>query len=132
MFSCNTTKNIDKNQLVSVEISMITRGNSTKNIISKDEVVSENTVIDEDGNKGVFKKNPKEWDEINQAVLNLDLNKFESWEAPSQKRLYDGARGTTIKLNFKDKTLTSQTFDEGEPPAELKVLYNYLVSVVNQ
>lgn|SRR5690554_7955752 len=130
--SCNTTQKIDNELLLSVDMEMATRGNSSKIHYEKNQITKENKQLSEVAGEKIRQRISSEWDELNRLVSKLNLAEFENWEAPTQKRFYDGARGTTIKLNFADKTLSSQTFDEGEPPAELSELYDYLVSVLNQ
>lgn len=72
------------------------------------------------------------WKEINRIISNIDLNRFENFEAPTQERFYDGAAMTMISLDFEGQLMNSQSFDQANPPAELKELYDYLVSLENQ
>lgn len=71
----------------------------------------------------------QDWNKLNELISKLDLNKFDTWEGPTQKRFHDGARATVITIESNGKTYTSQAFDEGNPPAELNDLYQYLATM---
>lgn len=72
------------------------------------------------------------WKDIVQAVAVLDLNQMNTWESPTNERLYDGADVMVITIQTKDGTYESLSFDNGKPPAELEKLYSLLENVVNQ
>lgn len=83
-----------------------------------------------DASKG--ETSQKSWSQINDLVSKIDLSQIDKWEGPTQARFYDGAKATTIMIEANGETYNSQSFDEGKPPAELKELYDYLESLVNQ
>lgn len=136
LISCSTAKKTNDIGLLNVEIEMTGRGSRTlitaaENKFSQS-TVRESGVENEKSDTRLKTDGSLEWDEVCRLVGEIDLSRFENLEAPTGDRLFDGARTTVIKLDFKDKTLTSAAFDEGKPPVELKPLYDYLVSVVNQ
>src|SRR5690606_37267747 len=71
----------------------------------------------------------EDWNKLNELVSKLDLTKLDTWEGPTQKRFHDGARATVITIESNGQTYTSQAFDEGNPPAELSELYQYLATM---
>lgn len=73
--------------------------------------------------------NPKDWNELVAIVYSLNVEEFQNMEAPSQERFHDGARATTIIIKTADSEIRSQTYDEGKPPASVKILNDYLESL---
>lgn len=136
ILSCGTSKDGSSNQLLSLEMETTGMGGMQQFTASKTKM-AEKSVNRSESSQEVTKSVSKSdlsqyWNKITSLVSDLDIDNFENLESPTQDRLFDGARATVITLHFKDKTLTSAAFDEGNPPAELKALYDYLVSVVNQ
>lgn len=133
--SCESTKstqNVSKNMIEKIKIEKITRGSNSELVVTKDEILNSGTQLGgaTDASKGATSS--KDWNKINSLVSKLDLTQIDQWEGPTQARFYDGARATTIIIEANGQTYNSQSFDEGEPPAELKELYNYLESLENQ
>ncbi|TXF77278.1 hypothetical protein [Chryseobacterium sp.] len=67
---------------------------------------------------------PGEWDAIVKTVGKLNLSNLPKFEAPTNKRYSDGALISILKITSNGKTYSSADFDSGNPPAELKDLYN--------
>lgn len=63
---------------------------------------------------------------LGELVSKINLEEMSNWESPTQKRFYDGAKSTKLVISTNGKEYSSQGFDEGEPPAQLKDLYMYL------
>lgn len=127
---CNSSRKIVENQdkLSQVVVEKITLKNRASTIFNSKELI-------EEVNFDTIKRNIKssEWAKVQKLVKKLDLDQVGNWEAPTQERLHDGARATTILFQFgEDRIINSQSFDEGNPPAELKEIYDYLVSLENQ
>lgn len=131
--SCESSKNTSQSESSSnlSEISLSKSGMSgyTNCQISKDQII-----VSSKGRSGEEEKalpiSEANWKELNQLVSKLNLSQFDKWESPTQARFYDGARATTISININGQTYTSQAFDEGKPPAELKKVYEYLETVI--
>ena len=68
-----------------------------------------------------------QWNAISSEIAQLDVGKIESYPAPSEDRFVDAAMHASLKLTLKDATYTSQTFDHGNPPNELKNLISILL-----
>lgn len=130
--SCESSKSVSNNSKIS---KIILEKSSMQSLIISE--ISENTITTSvtfrDGStndRGNL--TAQQWNELNRLIGKLDLSKFDQWEAPTSARMYDGAASTTILIETENNTYTSQSFDEEEPPAELKDLYDYLESLVNQ
>lgn len=135
MLNCEGTKSAQKmgNQLSDISLEAIGVGNSLKVTIDKKQTkIVENLKSGGDNSKSKFEENTnsKLWKDLNEAVENLDLNEFETWVGPTQDRLHDGARATTMTISTNGKTLTSQPFDEGNPPAELQEVYELMMKTM--
>ena len=100
--------------------------------ITKDVLSIEDSGRGVEESAGIVNTASENWNEINRLVGELDLNEFENWKSPTQERFHDGARATTITLEINGKSMTSQPYDEGKPPAQLQELNDYLESLVNQ
>jgi len=58
--------------------------------------------------------------ELEELISKIDLEKISSLKAPSSKRLFDGAMTATISIKKGEKTYISSSFDDDNPPKELK------------
>ncbi|MBT8260829.1 MAG: META domain-containing protein [Flavobacteriaceae bacterium] len=68
-------------------------------------------------------------DNIKKLLDNIPLNAIGKLEAPSKAHQYDGAPGATLIINYKGETYSTNTFDHGNPPEELKELINFILSL---
>lgn len=66
--------------------------------------------------------NTEDWEEVLSLLSKIDSEKIKTLEAPSSKRLYDGAAHAVLKIKYKDVEVSSNSFDHGNPPKELKAL----------
>lgn len=136
ILSCDTSKSASSNQLVSIEMESAGMSGMTQFTASKTKMVEKSVKRSESSQESVKSVSKSDltqyWNNITELVADLDIDDFENLKSPTQDRLFDGARATVITIHFKNKTMISAAFDEGNPPAELKALYDYLVSVVNQ
>lgn len=134
--SCQSTKSTQSNtgDIVSkIKLEKVTIGSNSVLEITKNEILHSETQRDGSGDAVKGEMSQKNWKEINSLVSKLDLSQIDQWEGPTQARFYDGAKATVIIIEFDNgEVYNSQSFDEGEPPVELKELYGYLESLVNQ
>ncbi|WP_378180048.1 hypothetical protein [Aquimarina sp. SS2-1] len=71
----------------------------------------------------------KGWSEIISSLKKLELEKISDLKAPSDKRTFDGAAHAQLKITTTKETYTSTSFDDGNPPQELKPLVNTILSL---
>jgi hypothetical protein len=64
------------------------------------------------------------------AIKTIEYTKTDKLKAPSDKRFYDGAMAASITFVASDKKYQSITFDDDNPPSELKELVLLLKSFV--
>jgi len=68
---------------------------------------------------------------LEELVTKTDLDKISSLKAPSSKRLFDGAMTANISIKKGKKTYISSSFDDDNPPKELKEIIVLLRSFKN-
>lgn len=136
IISCESSKGTKSNtpEIISkISLEKVTMGSNSQLVITKNEILNSQTIRGGNGDASKGDTPQKDWNQINKLVSKLDLSQIDKWEGPTQARFYDGAKATVIIIESNNgQVYNSQSFDEGEPPAELKELYNYLESLVNQ
>ena len=70
------------------------------------------------------------WREIVDNIKRIDLGSLEKLEAPTGKRLYDGAAHANLKISVGDKTYSTASFDHGFPPKEIEGICNILIKLI--
>lgn len=124
--------NMDKAQLqqndYTLEYTAITRGTFKEISINKDSI----TLKLDRNSKPVTKECTNElWSKISKSLDELDLKGLSNLEAPTQKRLYDGAAHATLKITSDGETYTTPSFDHGFPPKEIKILCDNLTELID-
>ena len=72
------------------------------------------------------------WDAISKNLDNINLETLHKLEAPTQKRLFDGAAHATLKVSVGDDSYTTSTFDHGFPPKEIELLCNTISKLIQE
>jgi PBP1b-binding outer membrane lipoprotein LpoB len=78
----------------------------------------------------IFKIPIADWNNLNSAIQELDLDSLSQLKAPTEKRLFDGAAIANLKITKQGKTFESQSFDHGYPPVEIEKVVNKMLSFV--
>lgn len=68
--------------------------------------------------------------EMEALLAQIAIEKMEHFKAPSKERAHDGALHAVLKIRKGAEEYVSTTFDDGNPPAELKALVDYLMEIV--
>lgn len=110
-----------------IEYEANTRGSYQK-IIVKNQTVT----ISKDRD-GYDKPEPKkisdaDWKELVECFKTVELDSLAKLKAPTEKRFHDGAAIASLKINYKDKTYETTSFDHGFPPKEIKKFVNKITS----
>ncbi|GAA4109275.1 hypothetical protein GCM10022393_05780 [Aquimarina addita] len=122
-------QNLVSNQDESMKIiySALSRGYFLKTEIDqRDIIVFKDRNLDQKKSKNCSKK---QWNEIRAMVEKIDLKKIGTLEAPTGKRLHDGAPHAKLEISKGDQKFISNGFDHGHPPKELASLVTYIVSL---
>lgn len=70
-----------------------------------------------------------DWKKIMNYLAETDWDTLKNLEAPTKKRLFDGAMHASLKITYKDKTYQSSSFDHGAPPKEIKSIVDHVLSL---
>lgn len=73
-----------------------------------------------------------DWNDLARQFDTIELEKMETYAAPSQERFHDGAAIANFTVEYKGKTYRSKDFDHGNPPKELKSLIDKIVSLISE
>lgn len=122
--SCSSQNIVDKGI---IKYEAITRGSFIEITSNLDSLVYKNT---QESQK--IKLSKTQIKEIKTLFGKINLSELENLKPPSTKSYTDAALQATLKITVNNKTFTSQTFDHGNPPKELKALLEYLFSVVEK
>ncbi|WP_062053592.1 DUF4377 domain-containing protein [Aquimarina longa] len=116
-----------KDDIISIEYEALSRGSFLQIKINKDLI---KTSSDRNLEKINTKKcAEKDWNTILSVLKNIDIDKISELEAPTGKRLFDGAPHAQLKITSKIKSITSSGFDHGSPPKELQQLVSTMLSL---
>jgi hypothetical protein len=78
-----------------------------------------------------FKISSSEWNSLKSIIQELDLEAINKWNAPTDKRLFDGAAIATLKITKQGKVYESQSFDHDNPPLQINKTVTKILSLVN-
>ncbi|WP_370390192.1 hypothetical protein [uncultured Winogradskyella sp.] len=70
----------------------------------------------------------KDWEALVKFIDSTDYKKFKTLEAPTGKRLYDGAAHALLTIVDGKEELTTPSFDHGHPP---KDILNFVAKVLS-
>lgn len=113
-----------------IEYSACTRGFSQLVVIQKQEIkVNTNrrgveSIISE-------KISNADWAILIATFQKIKLSDIESFKAPSNKRSTDAAAIGQLTIKHLESSYSSQTFDDGNPPKELKQLLEKIAEITN-
>ena len=122
----NSDKSNDQQKEYTIEYSAISRGIFKEITINNSSI----TVKKDRNTNPVTKKCSNEiWSKLTHILDEVDLKMLPELEAPTQKRLYDGAAHATLKVIVDGETYTTSSFDHGFPPEEIKDLCDKLIEI---
>lgn len=112
--------NITKQQKIEkVQLTEMTRGIHRNSVFTP---TFKTAVFNNDSTRTAM--TPSEWENISKEAEALDLSKISELQSPTTGRYSDQALSSTLIITSGGTTYTSATFDSGNPPIELKALYN--------
>ncbi len=121
---CDNCK-IDQDNL-SIEYSAMSRGSYKQITINKSTI----SIIKQRNTKPIIKEcDEAYWQKITDLIKTIDIENISKLEAPSQKRLYDGAAIANLIITYNGTEYESASFDHGNPPKELEPIVKEILSV---
>ena len=109
------------------EYEAVTRGFYQKIKVNKETLVFSEDRIEK--KSSTVKLNNKQWKKMLELVNEIKLKNLSSLKAPSEKRKFDGAAHSKLKVLYKDDLYESPSFDHGNPPLEIKGLVDYIIEL---
>lgn len=114
-------------QLAKVEFTTFTRGYQKQLFISPDSLVQ---IIDgRQSENGIIKRKlaPGEWDTLTLAVRDLEMKEVSTLQAPSNRRTFDAARHSVIRIELANGQTVEHNFDDEHPHPRLKPLMDEII-----
>lgn len=129
-------KGCDKEKKQDIKTAVIEYVANTRGFYKKITIQNQTISVTKD-RKGIDKPiqtkiSNSDWKKLIAEFQDIDLEGIPNLKAPSEKRFYDGAAIANLKINYKDKTYESTSFDHGNPPAEIKKLIVTINSLVKE
>ncbi len=105
---------------------------NTRGFYRKITIQDQTATIDTDRNgvqkPTVLKITDADWNELHGYFKAIDLEKLATFQAPTEKRFYDGAAIGDLKVICMKKEYKSVSFDDGFPPIEIEKFVNKINS----
>ena len=122
LMSCGTQK------IISYEYSTVTRGYKMTIKVDQD-----STFVTETKGREITEIKsatpPELWKALESGAREIELLEIGTLESPTNKRQMDAAMFSKLILTTEDSTYTSSSFDNGHPPAMLKIVVDSLVNL---
>tara|TARA_R100000935_G_C2802048_1_gene150946 strand:- start:59 stop:454 length:396 start_codon:yes stop_codon:yes gene_type:complete len=114
------SKNNEQNKDISFTYERMTRGSRANYTLTKEEI----KVVEFMGSetKTSEKMNSKDWENLLEKIQEIDVPNISKLKPPSDKRTFDGAAHAILTIKKGDEVYKTNSFDHGNPPAELKSL----------
>lgn len=126
--SCSSQKKTDMKS-TQIEYSAVSRG-LYKKIVVQNQMVS---VTNGRNNEAVESKiNDAKWKQIVAEFSKVNLETYSTLKGPTEKRFYDGAAISNLKIIQNQKIYETQGFDNGYPPKEIEKLVNLLLDFTKE
>lgn len=95
----------------------------------KEIIINKEKIVSSDKKNSSKKCSEEQWQKLMSYLNSIELVLINSLEAPTSKRLYDGAAIASLKIKINDKTYLSSSFDHGHPPKELEDIVKHIISL---
>lgn len=115
----NVNANTQKTKIEKIELTEQTRGFHT--IIT---LTPKSKTSSFNGEEKQSLMSSSDWERITKQAAAIDLPKISTLEAPTTGRHSDQAMIATLMITSNGTIYTSASFDSGNPPKELKALYD--------
>lgn len=114
------SQNNEQTKDISFTYETITRGARANYTLNNEEIKVAKTGSNEV--KTSAEMTAKDWDSLLEKMKEVDVPNINKLVPPSDKRTFDGAAHAILTIKMGDKIYKSNSFDHGNPPAEIKSL----------
>ena len=114
-----------KMDTITINYEAVTRGSSIILVATSSLITYKDFEIDRE-----IKPSSKEWETLIQLLNDINLSNIKNLTSPSSNSAVDAALQATLSIAKNSTTYTSQTFDHGNPPKELKPVLEKIFSIL--
>ncbi|MCB7481722.1 hypothetical protein [Christiangramia sediminis] len=119
-FSTNNCSNQKIDSIESFTYETFTRGSSTIYTVTPDKIQVKSTGLNSNENSNNI--TPAKWNSLVNTAQNIDISEMSKLKAPSDSRASDAALHALLSVRKNDTIFKTNSFDHGNPPAEVKPL----------
>lgn len=126
--SCKTKSILSKKSISKIEtISLSEQTRGTNRVFTLSNGKLESSL---NGNRTIKELPPNDWSKILEYTEEINTDDISKLESPSTKRYSDAALASHITITKNGSDYQSSTFDSGNPPLELRNLYNEIQRII--
>lgn len=128
---CSSSQNSQKQastDITIMEYKAYTRGSNKEVTITRDKVEVKELRLGKNI-EATYPLSKDNWSKLTALAKKVNLDKMETLEAPTKAHQYDGAMAAHLIITASDATYRSVTFDDGNPPAEIKALVDEVIGI---
>ncbi|MGV3461716.1 MAG: hypothetical protein ACO1N9_14805 [Flavobacterium sp.] len=129
---CSASKNVEKGSadtsITKMEYKAYTRGSNKEVTVTRDKVEVKEIRLGKNI-EATYPLSKDNWNKLLALAQKIKLDKMEALEAPSKKHQFDGAMAANLTVTANGITYQSVTFDDGNPPSEIKALVDEIIGI---
>lgn len=126
--SCKTKSILSEKSISKIEtISLSEQTRGTNRVFTLSNGKLESSL---NGNRTIKELPPNDWSKILEYTEEINTDDISKLESPSTKRYSDAALASHITITKNGSDYQSSTFDSGNPPLELRNLYNEIQRII--
>lgn len=128
----DTAIHAEKTPDVMQNVSIVSYEATSRGFYEKIWITKETMTITNDRNHMVNTSVPtseNDWDELVGLLKDVNIEALPTLEAPTSKRLYDGAAIASLTVTQGKEETKSNSFDHGDPPKAIEAIVNKVLSM---
>ena len=120
LFSASDCSNQEKSSVESISYETFTRGSSTMYTVTPKSIEVKSTGLNASENSNNISE--KDWQDLLSTMEDIDVSGMSQLKAPTDSRASDAALHAILSVRKNDTIYKTNSFDHGNPPAEVKPL----------
>lgn len=125
--TANDCTNQDKDSVSSFSYETFTRGSSTMYNVTPEMIQIKSTGLNKSESSLQISK--EEWNGLLEKMQKIDVSKVNQLKAPTDARASDAALHAILSIRKNDTIYKTNSFDHGQPPAEIKPLVEAILTL---